>query len=494
MGAENPNGADIVKSIDVSLLAFVIGISLATASPALAEEPADEAPTFSDLIAAELGTGDGLTADDVALRATQTSPAARARREDLVAAGADVDRAISAYIPRVVVGASYTRLSDTQSGTARTIVAAPGSPAGPLEPGAPLVNAPLTFETPLNQYALNASISVPLSDYFLRIGPQHSSARYGEVAAAKRLRAERAKAAADARVNYYDWVRARLNSIVAEQALSQAQAHLADAKTGFDAGTLPNSDFLRIQSEVAKSELLVASSRNLVELTEEQLRTAMHDKTGGDYRIGEDVRRPTASQFSDNLRELWAEARRSRPELTALDAQREAQERTAVAQRAAYLPRLELVGNANYSNPNSRLFPQEAEFRASWDAGARATWTISDLPDTAARLSGTAARIRSMEAEREVLADQIHLQVMSAFQDLAEARIAQETTARRLVAAEESYRTRRLLFQNGRATTVELLDAETDLTRARLEAVGARIDGRVAAVRLAYAIGRSNGG
>jgi outer membrane protein TolC len=483
-----------VKSTKVSLLALVVGLSLAAASPALAQAPSADAPTFADLIAAELGGGGGLTADEVAHRATRTSPTARARSEDLVAAGADVDRALAAYVPRVTVGASYLRLSDTKSDGAGTIVVAPGSPAGPLPPGATLVNVPLAFETPLNQFALQASISVPLSDYFLRIGPQHSSARHGELAAAKRLRAERIKAGADARINYYDWVRARLNLIVAEQSLSQARAHLSDARTGFEAGSLSQADFLRVESEVAKSELLLASTQNLVELSQEQLRVAMHDTTSDAYRIGEDVRRPTASKLPDDLRELWAEARRSRPELSALDAQRAAQERATAAQRAAYLPRLELVGSANYSNPNSRIFPQEAEFRGSWDAGARATWVLSDLPDTAARVSGSEARVRAMEADRDALADQIHLQVMSAFQDLAEARIAQDTTARRLVSAEESYRTRRLLFQNGRATTVELLDAETDLTRARLEAVGARIDGRVAAVRLAYAIGRTDGG
>jgi outer membrane protein TolC len=48
-----------------------------------------------------------------------------------------------------------------------------------------------------------------------------------------------------------------------------------------------------------------------------------------------------------------------------------------------------------------------------------------------------------------------------------------------------------LLFQNGGATTLELLDAETDLTRARLEALDARLDERVAQVRLAYAVGAS---
>ena len=80
---------------------------------------------------------------------------------------------------------------------------------------------------------------------------------------------------------------------------------------------------------------------------------------------------------------------------------------------------------------------------------------------------------------------------MAARQQVEEARVAEGTTLRGLRASEESYRTRHLLYQNGRATTVELLDAETDLTSARLDAIDARIDARVAEVRLAYAVGRN---
>ena len=52
---------------------------------------------------------------------------------------------------------------------------------------------------------------------------------------------------------------------------------------------------------------------------------------------------------------------------------------------------------------------------------------------------------------------------------------------------------RRDLYANGRATSIELTDAETDLTQARLNAVGARIDQRVARVRLVHALGRDAG-
>ena len=45
------------------------------------------------------------------------------------------------------------------------------------------------------------------------------------------------------------------------------------------------------------------------------------------------------------------------------------------------------------------------------------------------------------------------------------------SASRGLAAAEESYRVRRALFQNGRATSVELTDAETERSRAQLEAI-----------------------
>jgi outer membrane protein TolC len=216
----------------------------------------------------------------------------------------------------------------------------------------------------------------------------------------------------------------------------------------------------------------------------------MHDTRASRYRIGEDVRKSAPTRNTSSLSDLWAEAERSRPELRALDAEKSARERSAVADRAGYAPRVELVAGAAYSNPNPRVFPQEAEFRGTWEAGARATWVISDIPSTSAKVRGSEATTRSVAAERAAVADSIHLEVMKAFQDRQQARVAEETTVRRLAAAEESYRVRRLQYQNGRATSVELLDAETELTRARLDAVDASIDGRVAEVRLAYAVGR----
>ena len=87
---------------------------------------------------------------------------------------------------------------------------------------------------------------------------------------------------------------------------------------------------------------------------------------------------------------------------------------------------------------------------------------------------------------KDTLRDEISAAVVATQEATAEA----ESADRGLAAAEESYRVRRELFELGRATQVELVDAETDVLRARLEMIQARVDARVARVQLEHAVGR----
>jgi outer membrane protein TolC len=477
----------ITRPIRLFTSALVVAAALTTTTVHAQESTR----SLDALIDAELGATGGLTADEVGRRASSTSYDVRARHAELLAAAADVDRALSGYLPKLTLTARYTRLSDTGGSGGGSIVAAPGAPEGPIAPGTPLVNVPLDFPVLQNQYTLQASLLVPVSDYFLRVAPANRAAELVEQSAAAKLAAEQNRVVADAKLTYYAWVRARLGVIVAEQALTQSVAHLADVERSLEVGTATRADVARVESQVASSELLVETSKNLATLTERQLRTALHDREQRMYRIGEDLRveRADAREATLDLPSLWRTAVSNRPELIALDRGARAQRRQAEVDRAAGWPRLDLFANGYYSNPNQRIFPQQSGFEPSWDAGAQLTWTVSDAAGAGAAGRSTDAKASGLEAQRAALSDRIQIEVTAAAQAWREARVATRTTTRRLAAAEESYRARRVLFQNGRATSIELLDAETDLTRARLDAIAARIDVHVARARLEYALG-----
>ena len=65
-----------------------------------------------------------------------------------------------------------------------------------------------------------------------------------------------------------------------------------------------------------------------------------------------------------------------------------------------------------------------------------------------------------------------------------------KTTREALKSAEEGFRVRTELFKAGRATTLEVTDAQNALTAARLELVFAHADARIARDKLAHALGR----
>ena len=85
------------------------------------------------------------------------------------------------------------------------------------------------------------------------------------------------------------------------------------------------------------------------------------------------------------------------------------------------------------------------------------------------------------------------IEVLAAQQAVSLAQRSLETTQKGLSAAEEGYRVRKELLNAERATAVELVDAETELTRSRIAALNARVDLRVARAQLDHALGNDAG-
>ena len=471
----------------------LLGTGLAHGAPPTTPPSGNEndAATLESKLAGVLGRPGGLTSVVVATRAEATSYDVLSKKEDLEAAAAQVDQALVAYFPRLTATGRYMRLSPIDPPSFGNSVIAPGVGPGPIPPGTPLVNVPFTFPVLLNQTILQANLNVPLSDYLLRIPQAYAAATKNQKAATFAESAARLKAATDAKVIYYTWVRAKLQEVVAEQALLQAKAHLVDAQHAFDAGTVSKADVLRVESQVAASKLLVERAKSMAEITETQIRVAMHDTAPLAYEVGEsvDLEIPKA-QGAENLTALWAEAGGTRLEIKALEQTSEALREQAKVARAGNYPKVDVFGDIIHANPNQRIFPLQDQFRTTWDVGVQLTYSPNDIALAGASNRNLTARAASLTAQKQALEDGIRVEVTQTRNALREAQAAVESTAQGLVAAEESYRVRRSLFRNGRATGVELTDAETDLTRSRLESINARVDVRIALVRLEHALGR----
>ncbi|HEY2513020.1 MAG TPA: TolC family protein [Polyangiaceae bacterium] len=441
---------------------------LGQAGPAGQNETAVPAPTLEKRLLSLIGRPSGLTAEQAAARARATSYDVKAKKAEYEAAQSTVNQATLAYVPRIKGTASYTRTSPVS-----------------------LSAFGISIVYPEDNWNLQVDVDVPLSDYALKIAKLHAGAEHSAKAAEFTARAADAMSASNAQISYYSWARARLNAVVAEAALENAQQHLADAKAEFAAGKASQADVLAVQAQLAQNTLLVTRAHNSVTLEEDRVHTAMHDPGTGSYEIGEPLLTdlpPVSGQ--EDLNGLISESLKTRPEFLSITETARGLHLQAQASKFDVLPKLDGIGTAQYANPNPRYFPPGNAWNGTWAVGAAVTWAATDVVLGATNGATTEARAQSTEAQALSMREGIRDEVLQAWQAVHESEAAIQSTEESLNSAEESYRVRRALFRADRATSTELSQSENALTQARFEVVGARIDLRIARVRLAHATGR----
>src|SRR6185503_414063 len=133
----------------------ILGVFCAATGHALSTGPAlAAAPSETLDVRLAPSTSGGLTSEQVAQRAQETSFEAAAFRQALTAAEARLEQAKVAYYPKLTLLGSYTRLSEIP----------------------PIIFAGQPYNLPFNRYLLQATLSIPVSDYVLRLSQAYAAA------------------------------------------------------------------------------------------------------------------------------------------------------------------------------------------------------------------------------------------------------------------------------------------------------------------------------
>jgi outer membrane protein TolC len=440
-------------------------------APATGAADADVAPRF----AAVLAQPGGLTSLEAGRRAAETSVQAAIEREDVRTAEDSKARVVYNALPRLTLTGRTSRLSAVD----------------PIIFPDPVTGQNRVLPQPTVNHYLNAGLTIPLTDYLLRLVQALRGASTSRDAAVLEERAARITSASNAKLAYYDWVRTRLEAIVAEQALGQASAQLERMRALYSVGRAAQADLLQAQAFEADARLTVSQSQTLGAVAEERLRTAIHTRPGEPLGIGEDVLAPfPAQEESSGLEQLYLEALSARLELKALDKNHAALDDSRYIESTEGLPKLEAFGNLTHANPNQRVFPPEQEWNTTWDIGLQLTWSVNDLGLSRAQASTLGAQITQLEQRRRAVEEALRVEVVTAFGALTQARQNISTAEQGERAAAAAYEARVRLQEQGMGTALELIQAETARVQAHLNSVNAHIALRVARTQLDHAVGR----
>lgn len=419
----------------------------------------------------------GLTADEAARRAVESGPSIAEARAQLREAVAQVDALRKSFTPALDLEVGYARLSKVQSGISFS----------DMTMG---VGSDFTFDIPLNQYSLSATLGVPVSDWLLRLIPSLTAGKAGSRAAEYQRDAEIRLVATDAKVAYYWWLRARAQVAVGEASLERSRARLKDAQVGVNAGVMSPADVMRIDALVARTEASLEGARAVERVARRTLAVLMGEDLDTSYAVGEDVMSPRESSATrGDLKTAVARGLTERPELAALGATVDQAEASIKARRAEYYPRVMAFGEAIYANPNGRFFPLSDEWNGSWALGAAISWSLDAAVVNSARVEELKAGRERVSASREQFRRAVTLEIVNAYETRARAEASLDANERGKASAEEAYRVMSVRYANGTATTTDVINSEFDRVNAALATVRNLLDLLEAQARLEFATG-----
>ena len=173
------------------------------------------------------------------------------------------------------------------------------------------------------------------------------------------------------------------------------------------------------------------------------------------------------------------------PQLRASDRTAEAAEHQVDVARADYFPRVDLVGQADRDQNVDTI----RGIRRDWSVLLRVTWELfsgfaTNAAYNAAAFDKSSAQDTYLANRRRIIED---LEI--AWEALATARERVRLLENAVSIAEEVFTARGKLRDAGKETAINVLDAQSELFGARLNAIGASYDAQVTAFRVLHAMG-----
>ncbi|MBI5191533.1 MAG: TolC family protein [Nitrospirae bacterium] len=269
---------------------------------------------------------------------------------------------------------------------------------------------------------------------------------------------------------------------VANKAVETTEGHLKLAQSFHDQGMLVGSEVLQAKVRLAEVREMLIKARNREATAKAGLNMVLARPQDTPF----DALGPLEyHEFPGTLAEFQKAAESGRPDLAAVEAGVRNMEEGVKYAKAGYYPSLNLTGR--YELDDRDMFRGRGD---SYTVMATASWNVFDGMHTTNGVREANAELASAGYGLKAMREGVLFEVRQAYNDMEEARQRIEVTSGAAGEGEESLRIIQRRFSAGMAKTLDVLDAETALTRARVNHAQALYDYNVAVARLKLAIGR----
>jgi outer membrane protein len=266
-----------------------------------------------------------------------------------------------------------------------------------------------------------------------------------------------------------------------KRARATVAAHVALAEAYVEQGMLVRSELLRAKVELARLDDVLAETEGHVRTASALLAFRVGAPAGTEWNL--DLL-DTPGALTVTLDELLGSSS-ARLDLSAARAVLRAGEIEESVRRAAYWPRVGLVGRSDWVD--DRLFGGHGRSTA-----IVALASLNVFAGGSDRAAAASARWEAKAGLEDVarFEEGVRLEVRQAYEDATTATRRHNTARRAVALAEEGARITEERFRSGVVKMIDVLDAATALREAEARELTARADARLAVIRLAIRSGR----
>ena len=278
---------------------------------------------------------------------------------------------------------------------------------------------------------------------------------------------------------YYSLLQAKRNRDVAIETVKQFQQHLEQAKGFFSVGTKPKFDVTKAEVDLSNARLGLIKAENALRIAVANLNNALGITDAPDYNIDDNL---SFQRYEMTFEDALAKAFKNRPDITSLSKKTVAAEKAIDLAKKGFYPAI--TGNAAY-NWSGESFPLDD----SWNIGAAISFPLFSGYLTTYQVAESKASLDILNANQELLRQNVFLEVQQAYLNLKEAEERIPVAELTVKQAEQNLDIAKGRYDAGVGNPIEVTDAETVLTNAKTAYIQALYDYKVSQASLEKAMG-----
>ena len=333
-------------------------------------------------------------------------------------------------------------------------------------------------ESPSNSYSSSINLKQNIYD-FGRRSARNQIAELNRDSSQEDLEEISAIVILRVRQAYYSVLQTTENTAVAKKSVDQFQSHLELANAFFEVGLKPKFDVTKAEVDLSNAKLDLIRAENTLRIAKATLNNAMGMPGAPDYHLENEL---LPEEIDLSLENILERAYENRHDLKSILLRQESAQKNLDLNRSGHYP--SITGNASYGY-GGHDFP----LGGGWSFGGSLHIPIFSGFLTQSQILEAKENIAVIDAQVELMKQNIRLEVEQAISNLREAVSRIETTGVIVRQAEENSELAEGRYRSGVGTPIEVTDALLSLNQAQISRIAALTDFKIRQATLEKAMG-----